>query len=152
MVREFSRQYLTDKGVIYDLQDVYQMGLLQRWEELVTNGKYEHVICDTDLLTILIWQSVKYGHCDHHLLQLWKECPPDIYFLCVPDIPWEYDVLRENPFDRMGIFDIYKRWLDEYKMNYFILEGTFESKIELVIKQVTSFTNVNFHSDHSNNF
>ena len=29
-----------------------------------------------------------------------------------PDIPWESDPLRENPYDRIKLFEIYKMELD----------------------------------------
>ena len=50
------------------------------------------------------------------------------YLLCKADIPWEGDPQRENPNDRVELFEIYKQELDNLGHNYFIVEG--ENRIE----------------------
>ena len=44
------------------------------------------------------------------------------YLLCKPDIPWESDPLRENPNDRIKLFDIYKMELDNLGHKYYIVK------------------------------
>ena len=46
-----------------------------------------------------------------------------LYLLCKPDIEWEKDNLRENPKNRKGIFEIYKKELKNLNHDFFIIEG-----------------------------
>ena len=43
--------------------------------------------------------------------------------MCKADIPWEGDPQRENPNDRVELFEIYKQELDNLGHNYFIVKG-----------------------------
>ena len=83
------------------------------------------MVLDTDLITIKIWSEYKFGNCDTWILDKIEEQQNEIrlYLLCKPDIPWESDPLRENPNDRMELFEIYKMELDNLEHNYYIVEG-----------------------------
>ena len=44
------------------------------------------------------------------------DCSQPLYILCYPDIPWEYDVQRENPFnDRLALFKLYEQEIKKLK-------------------------------------
>ena len=45
------------------------------------------------------------------------------YLLCSPDIPWQADKQRENPTNRMELFELYKKELENLNHSYYILEG-----------------------------
>lgn len=129
LVREFSREYLALSGTDYTRQDVREMGLLQLWEEKSIAGTGGHICCDTDLQNILVWQQVKYGEFDSDLLQLWLENRGIHYFVCKPDIPWEYDPLRENPHDRDKLFNDHVTILQNFDVPYDIVEGPLDSRL-----------------------
>src|SRR5690606_1640318 len=62
----------------------------QQWQaeqELLAEG-HRLLVCDTDLLVILVWSEVKYGHCEKALLDLFEHSRqvPRHYLLCSPDI------------------------------------------------------------------
>ena len=44
------------------------------------------------------------------------------YLLCKPDIKWEKDPLREHPKNRMELFQLYKKELENLNHKYYILE------------------------------
>jgi len=132
LVREFSREYMKKTGLNYDRQHVYEMGLLQLWEEKTTMKGHPLICCDTDLQNILLWQKVRYGSYDEHLLKMWLTSPGDHYFVCRPDIPWQPDSLRENPLDRGELFDMHLELLNTYKMPYTVIEGNLEQRIAFV--------------------
>ncbi|MBC8265503.1 MAG: hypothetical protein H8E84_00895 [Flavobacteriales bacterium] len=46
-----------------------------------------------------------------------------IYLLCKPDIPWEAHPQRENPNDRVELFEIYKQELENLGHTYFVVKG-----------------------------
>lgn len=118
LVQEASRDYLQDlyarhPGIIYapgDLLAIAQLQL-QREREALQQGP-QHLVCDTDLLVILVWSEVKYGNCDPALLALFEtslQQAPRHYLLCDPGIPWEPDPLREHPHGRDWLYQHYLR-------------------------------------------
>ena len=67
---------------------------------------------------------------------------PDLYILCFPDIPWEFDPQRENPHDRLNLFNIYKRKIEGLKVDYAIIKGTMSERLKM-IEQIIESTNLN---------
>ena len=57
---------------------------------------------------------------------------PDLYLLCSPDIPWEFDPQRENPHDRLNFFNIYKRKIEELNVDYVIIKGTMSERLKMI--------------------
>ena len=45
------------------------------------------------------------------------------YLLCKPDIKWVSDPLRENPEDRIKLFDTYLNEISSLNHKYYIVEG-----------------------------
>lgn len=138
LVKEFAREYMQVIGLDYGPQHVYEMGLLQHWEEETVRSKFEHICCDTDLQNILHWQKVKYGAFDHRLLEMWLASPGDHYFVCSPDIPWQHDPLRENPFDRDVLFDSHIDFLISFNMPYSVLDGSIDARLEKIARDLDS--------------
>lgn len=124
LVREMSRIFFENRTTVYTADDVREIGFLQRWEQMQLSNYSNQIICDTDLLTIMIWQNEKYGLVDDFFINEWKKLSVDLYFLCAPDLPWQYDPLRENEFDRDRLFAIYKSYLEQYQRKFIILSGT----------------------------
>ena len=100
-------------------------------------------ILDTDLITIKIWSEYKFGNCDNWILNKIEEQKNEIrfYLLCKPDIPWESDPLRENPNDRMKLFEIYKMELENLGHKYHIVEG--KDRLQNVIKKIYQLSTLN---------
>ena len=71
-VSEMARQYLNDRNNSYDEISLLEIGLLQHKEESIKEVKHQNICCDTDLLTILIWQIEKFNNANHYLLEKWK--------------------------------------------------------------------------------
>ncbi len=133
-VREMARPYLALRGTEYAYDDLYEIALLQRYEEKMHLDKGETTICDTDLLTIIIWSQEKFGRVDQQMIDWWQESKPKHTFLCSPDIPWEYDPFRENQHDRDRLLDIYKCHLLHHHCEYTVIHGTKEHRLQQVIE------------------
>jgi len=136
-VNEVAREYLQLRNNFYDVTSLYEIALLQRWEEK-SKTDYPIVICDTDLLTIIIWKLEKYQIEDQNLINFWLASPTDMFFLCSPDMTWEYDPMRENPNDRDRLFTIYETYLQKFNQPYQILKGSKEDRLNQVMKYVQS--------------
>ena len=105
-----ARKYLNERKTKYNQDDLLKIAKGQLFSEK------DNIILDTDLITIK-----KYGvyinsnFCEPWILdQIEKQKQESrIYLLCKPDIAWKPDPLRENRNNRMELFDIYLKELDE---------------------------------------
>ncbi len=133
---EYAREYLNNLE-----SDYTQSHLLEIAKEQLLS-EHNAQILDTDLITIKIWSNYKYGNCDKWIIdQIEKQkTEKRFYLLCKADIPWEGDPQRENPNDRVELFEIYKQELDNLGHNYFIVEG--ENRIENSISKISSLITI----------
>ncbi len=132
LVPEVARPYLEMRHIVPNYDDVCTIGLLQYWEEKNAQSQYENVICDTDLLTIIVWLEDKFGKVDPNFYDRWHASNVDMYFLGVPDVPWIPDPLRENPFDRDRLYEIYVAKLEAAQKPFLPLSGDWENRKRIV--------------------
>ena len=110
----------------------------------ITHRLLPILICDTDLLTLKIWSNEVFENCSLELTQLIDSQlinhPLPItqhYFLCSPeDVEWENDPLRENPYDRDRLFNIYEKELKFYEKNYTILRGNDNERFDKAVTKI----------------
>ncbi len=142
IVEEFARCYLDQLPRPYHYEDIFSIAegqIALENEALESNKKL--IIQDTDLLTLKIWCEFKYKKCHPLILNELKRRLPSIYILCYPDIPWEYDVQRENPKNRLALFTLYEKEIKKLEIQYIILKGSKEKrlkKVEQLIKNKVS--------------
>ena len=135
LVREVARDYLQDKRS-YQKSDLLSIAKLQyAMEKERAEQSTKKLVCDTDLLVILIWSEVKYGDCDPWIYETFEDCLNQNlctrhYFLCDSKIPWEPDRLRENSNDRDDLFAIYEKKLIAYKANYSVVKGEPQERLQ----------------------
>jgi nicotinamide riboside kinase len=122
-VREFAREYLEGLDRDYVTDDIITIAQHQYalWKE-------DTFIADTEMLVCSIWYEEKTGNRSDEIEPLLQAQKFDIYFLCKPDIPWEFDELRENSNDRERLFELYKTRLDEMELPYTVIEGNMEQR------------------------
>ena len=90
------------------------------------------LVCDTDLLVLVIWSEVRFGQCHDWIIETYAEqtrTQDRHYLLCSYDVPWEPDPLRENPDDRKELFDLYREKLEFLGLNYDIIAGTVDERL-----------------------
>ena len=83
---------------------------------------------ESDLLTLLIWCEFKYNECHPFIIEQLSKNPPDLYLVCSPNIPWEFDSQRENPNDRLELFNIHLSKIKELGINFEIIEGNINKR------------------------
>ncbi|MFA5574283.1 MAG: ATP-binding protein [Brumimicrobium sp.] len=131
---EYAREYLLQRKGEYNFEDIETIALRQ---EEIRKG---HVkpglkLYDTEGIVLQIWSEFKYQRCAESIIDLVKSQDYTFYFLCSPkDIPWEEDPLRENPFQREELFDIYLKKIEELGLPFFVLEGTLDERIAKAIE------------------
>lgn len=139
LVMEASRDYLNER---YQRQPGYQYGqpdllqIAQRQlarEQQALQQATRFVVCDTDLLVIVIWSEVRYGHAEPALLELFRQslaAGPRTYFLCDHHIPWEPDPLREHPQGRDMLAVRYRQRLDQLGVPCQVASGNAQQRLQ----------------------
>lgn len=131
---EYAREYLLNLNQPYKQKDL--LIIAQKQLELRKNHSSEIQVYDTDMLVIKVWNDFKFKKEDKEINQLFLNEQIDHYFLCRPDIPYEDDPLRENPYNREELFEIYHNELISTNKAFTVLEGTFDEKIDVVLRQI----------------
>ncbi|MEO8733858.1 MAG: ATP-binding protein, partial [Flavobacteriales bacterium] len=139
-VPEMARQYLEVLGRPYDEDDLLKIAELQLYTEeeraVKSTGSRSLLVCDTDLITIRIWGEEKYDRSDPWIVQQTEERPYELWLLCSPDIPWEFDPQRENPHDRDRLFAVYEKTLKSLGKPYRIISGEREERMRLALAAI----------------
>jgi len=131
---EYARQFLESKGGDYvqnDLLTILEGQLKLEVNESTKKGNY--LFCDTDPLVIWIWSKVKFGSVHPIITKAWKNHLYDLSILVYPDLPWEYDPLRENKNDRDVLFAMYEESLKTEKRPYIVVKGKPEDRFSKAI-------------------
>lgn len=136
LVQEASRPYLERMAAqagtaLYRYQEGDLLAIAreqQAAEQAALATSPPYLVCDTDLLVILIWSEVRYGQCHPWILEtlLANQQRPRQrrhYLLCHWDIPWEADPLRENPENRDQLFNIYQAKLQQLRLPHTVVHG-----------------------------
>ncbi len=139
LIDEYSRTFLEALVVPYRLDDVIHMA--QEQHRRIISTAETNIVVDTETLISKIWLEEKYGKKFDWLEEQILNERFDLYLLCSPDIPWEYDPLRENPHDRDRLFDLFKNELEERKLSYQIISGNEEQRQKMVDEIIFRFEN-----------
>jgi len=138
-VPEVSRDYLEQKiaensEYRYDKDDLLTIARAQEQTEIATSDKHLGlVVCDTDLLVIIIWSEMRFGDCHPWILETFEkkvERGNRSYLLCDHDMPWEPDPLRESAETRPELFRLYQEKLDTYNLDYHVIKGNAEERLK----------------------
>jgi nicotinamide riboside kinase len=123
-VPEFARHYLTQKKSPYTLNDILYIHQQQILSETALEQEANTVLfCDTTSIVNKIWLAEKFNTENAEINSDFNAHPYHLYLLCAPDMPWEYDPLRENENDRERLFEIYKNELSIYHKPFEIITG-----------------------------
>ena len=138
LVPEIVRDYLKGKDS-YQQVDLLEIAKQQHQaEQALLAHSPKRIVCDTDLLVIMIWSEVKYGHCDPWIYDTFENTIKEPstrrhYYLCDHNIDWEEDPLRENPNNRGELFTLYLKKLKQYQLDYNIVKGSPSERVQQVL-------------------
>lgn len=127
---EIARAYLTARKGKYTEEDLSIMAQLQcDAEDALHNTNI--LLCDTTTMVIKIWSDVKYGRCRKEITDLYLRRKYNYTLLTDIDLPWSDDPLREHPSldDRKMLMDLYKIELTAHRINYGIVQGLGDERI-----------------------
>ena len=128
-ISEYSRTYIDKINRPYQYNDILEIAKFYVKEVETARINKRSVISDTDLLTLLVWCEYKYDKCHPFIIDKLDKNPPDLYLVCSPNIPWEYDPQRENPNNREELFNIYQKKINELGIDFEIIEGDLSKRL-----------------------
>ncbi len=136
-VPEFARTYLEKHGPQYSLADFKHM-LAGQWQhnQIACADAQSPVFLDTDVINFAVWSDFVYQKRPQELQALLAQPNPHYYLICYPDLPWEADPLRENPKQRLAIFEAHKRLIEEKNRPFAIVKGTGSERLQNAIQAV----------------
>jgi nicotinamide riboside kinase len=134
-VEEYARDYLQAK----DSYRQIDLDEIARTQKEKWNVEATILVADTEMTVIKIWSEYRYNSCSEFIEKAYQEQHFDHYFLCKPDIPWEYDPLRENPDNRDELFNLYQNELHRTNRSFTVLKGSIDERInscKIVLKSL----------------
>lgn len=136
-VPEYARGYLDQLLIPYDQTDLIKIANGQlRLEDEWLNDANKFMICDTNLVVVKIWSEFKFGMCNAGIVKKMLNRKYDLHLLTNIDLPWQPDPQREHPDKRQELFDLYEAELIKQKVNYAIISGENQERIESAIKEI----------------
>lgn len=129
-IPEYARSYVEKLNRPYTYDDVIHIAQKQiDLEETINFKKDDYLFIDTDLIITKVWLLHVFKKYPQWLDDYLKKAYRKSYFLCSPDLPWEFDPVRENPNLRDYFFNWYEREIVNYGYKYFIINGKNEQRI-----------------------
>jgi len=140
-IEEYAREYVRNLNKPYCYQDVLNIALKQVEQLKEYSEKNSFLLfVDTYLIITKIWFVRVYGKYPDWIDAEIKKTGTDLYLLCKPDIPWIKDDVRENGgVMREILFNEYENELKDANLNYSIVEGKGEVRIENAEREVKNF-------------
>lgn len=141
-IQEYSREYLAGIDRKYTLDDILIIAKEQlKKEQQAIAIANTFIFADTELILSKVWCEDVYKTCPNWILDNIVPNKYDLYLLTSPDIPWEEDVVRENPHRREFFFDWYKRELKLIDANYAVISGLGEERLQNCIEAIEKSVN-----------
>jgi nicotinamide riboside kinase len=133
-VPEYARDYISGLHRTYTEDDVLSIARNQIEQFKKSRVISDPVFFDTGLIITKVWLEVVFNSKSEWIDHAIKTAAIDLHLLCAPDIPWVPDPLRENGGEmRNLLFDMYRKYLDAFKLPYRIIVGTGEERIRNAI-------------------
>jgi NadR type nicotinamide-nucleotide adenylyltransferase len=141
-VPEYAREYIENLTIPYTYNDVCNIALKQIEQEKLYENCFSDnrfVFFDTDLIITKVWFEYRYQKVPEFLVERMKANFFDLYLLCAPDIPWEFDPVREHGDERDYFFEWYKSEVEQTDKPYVIIKGVGNQRTQNAIKALNIF-------------
>lgn len=146
-IPEFAREYISNLNRRYTYDDVIHIAREQiRQQKIAAESNTGFIFMDTWLIITKIWLNEVFGAYPDWIDEELTNVKIDLFLLCVPDIPWEYDPVRENGGEKRNfLFNEYKKEIIRWNYPYRLVKGLGEVRTNMAefhIKQL-------FHTNNS---
>ncbi|HWY97519.1 MAG TPA: ATP-binding protein [Bacteroidia bacterium] len=136
-VPEYAREFINNLQRPYTIDDIIVISKKQmHLEDKLALKANKLLICDTNLVVTKIWAEFKYHQCPEWIKENIARRKYALHLLTSIDLPWEADPQREHPHLRNELFEIYKNELNCLKVNYSIISGAPQTRLQQAIKAI----------------
>lgn len=136
-VPEFLRKYFEAVGGVLTLEDAIPIAKGQlKAEKQAEAAGINPLICDTNLLSSVIYNRHYYGTCPKWIEQQLTARHYHHYFLCGTDVPWQADGQRDRPEQRAELQNHFREELLRRKVPFTELKGDVEQRLETAAEVV----------------
>lgn len=132
----------------YNEVDLRNIAIAQQAAEIEALRHGKSLVADTDVTVIAVWWREKFAKSPQQpwpvwLQQLLRQRSPRHYLLCLPDLPWEADPLREHPVARDRLLPRYQQLLLEGPFAWDTVSGTGAVRTERGLQFAKGYLNAN---------
>lgn len=138
-VHEYAREYLDLKDQICTIDDIPFIARGQMAaEDALARQANRVLICDTDLLTTMMWAEFLFGECPQWIVDEAERRHYDLYLLMDMDVPWVEDAQRYQPEEgqRRAFLDRCRRELELRNRPYVVVSGSWDDRWETAERAV----------------
>jgi NadR type nicotinamide-nucleotide adenylyltransferase len=140
LVPEYARALLEAQGGRLGADDIPRIARGQAAsEDARVRDARGLLVCDTDVLTTLIWGDVLFGSCPDWVRQEADRRRYDLTLLLDVDVPWVADRVRYLPDNRAGFLRRCRRELEARGRPYVLLSGDWEERFAAACRAVEPF-------------
>jgi len=141
-VSEFAREYVEQLTGQYTFADVENIARKQIEQYIQAKERYaKFVFFDTWLIITKVWFEWVFGRVPGWLEDAIHDHPVDLYLLCLPDLPWEADPVRENGGEnRIKLFNRYREELIRKGFPFVEIEGIGADRLQAAVDAVRYFS------------
>ena len=137
-VAEYARDYIGALQRPYTYEDVEAIAQAKCKElQWTPSEPSPFIFYDTELIITKVWFLHHYYRMPIWMERAIEEMPIAHYLLCLPDLPWVDDPLRENPTIRQELFLWYKKEIEALGIPYTIVQGVGKERLQGAITALT---------------
>lgn len=92
------------------------------------------LFCDTCLFELMVYAHWYQGRCPSKLKQAALSHRYDMVLLTKLDVPWQADGIRDSPYERNAIHDVFVTALNTYGIDYHLIGGGRDERVTQVKK------------------
>ncbi|MFK7913923.1 MAG: AAA family ATPase [Pseudomonadales bacterium] len=143
-VTEAARDLLR-AGEPYDEKDLRAIAAAQLQREQAAIAAGAGAVLDTDVLVIAVWWRVRFATHAHEPWPDWlssqlQQRSQRLYLLCLPDLEWQPDPLRESPRGREILLQHYRGLLGQGSLPWTEIGGQGPERSRVALAAVTSYS------------
>lgn len=109
------------------VEPIARLGMRLADEALALAPTY--AVFDTDLASTVVYARHYYGSCPAWIVEEARRRRADVYLLCLPDLPWEADGIRDQPAARDTLLSAFRAVLREIGANAVEIHGVGEARL-----------------------
>jgi nicotinamide riboside kinase len=113
--------------------------LAEQLEDEVLVARPGMLVRDTDLVSTVVYAQHYYGMVPTWIEQEARARLGDLYLLCLPDLPWEADGVRDRPAQREELLQAFRTELSELEARVVEIGGAGPARLAAAQRAVAEF-------------